>query len=61
MTTKFKMVLAQPELLRDSIKVLSGLLTEARLQISQEGLKIIEMDAANVGMAIWQLLPSSFV
>ena len=55
----FKMSLAQPELMRDSIKVLPGLLNEARLHISNDGLKITEMDPANVAMAIWHLLPSS--
>ena len=58
---KFSMTLAQPEILKDSIKVLSGLITEARLNISREGIKIIEMSPSNVGMAIWQLLPSACV
>src|SRR3990167_582442 len=57
----FKMSLAQPELLRDSIKVLSGLISEARLHISEDGLRIVEMDSANVGMTIWQLIPSACV
>lgn len=58
---KFSMTLAQPEILRDSIKVLSGLITEARLNISKDGLKITELDPANVSMAIWHLLPSACV
>ena len=58
---KFSMTLAQPELLRDSIKVLSGLFNEARLHIGKDGLKIIEMDSANVGMAVYHLLPSACV
>ena len=58
---KFSMTLAVPEILRDSIKVLSGFINEARLNISKDGIKIVEMDAANVGMAIYHLLPSACV
>lgn len=55
-----KLVLADPTLLKDSISVISDLVTEARFKITKDGLELVAMDPANVAMVIYKLLSSSF-
>lgn len=55
-----KLVLADPTLLKDSISVISDLVTEARFKITKDGLELTAMDPANVAMVIYKLLSSCF-
>ncbi|MBW3019246.1 proliferating cell nuclear antigen (pcna) [Candidatus Woesearchaeota archaeon] len=55
-----RLVLADPALLKDSISVISDLVSEARFKVSREGLELTAMDPANVAMVIFKLLSSSF-
>ena len=55
-----RLVLADPTLLKDSISVISELVSEARFKVTKDGLELIAMDPANVAMVIYKLLASSF-
>jgi len=55
-----KLVLADPTLLKDSISVISDLVTEARFKITKDGLELVAMDPANVAMVVFKLLSSCF-
>ncbi len=56
-----KLVLAEPRFFKDSISIISDLVTEAKFKVSSDGLELVAMDAANVAMVIFKLLSSSFV
>ncbi|MBI4143619.1 proliferating cell nuclear antigen (pcna) [Candidatus Woesearchaeota archaeon] len=56
-----KLVLADASYLRDSIGIISELVTEAKIKISKEGLELAAMDPANVAMIIFKLLSSTFI
>ncbi len=56
-----KLTLSQPNYLKDSISIISELVTEARFNVTSDGLTLIAMDPANVAMVIFKLLSSSFV
>jgi proliferating cell nuclear antigen len=55
-----KLVLAEPKHLKDSIAIISELVTEARFTVTKEGLTLTAMDPANVAMVNFKLLASSF-
>ncbi len=55
-----RLVLADPTIFKDSINVISELVTEARFKITRNGLELVAMDPANVAMVIYKLLSSSF-
>lgn len=55
-----RLVLADPALLKDSISVISDLVSEARFKVTREGLELNAMDPANVAMVVFKLLSSSF-
>lgn len=55
-----KLTLAEPSYLKDSITVISELVTEARFKITPDGMELIAMDPANVAMVIFKLLSSCF-
>ena len=52
--------LDEPKLLKDSIDILSELVTEVRAKISKQGLSIIAIDPANVALVTLKLPASSF-
>ncbi|MDP6294256.1 MAG: proliferating cell nuclear antigen (pcna) [Candidatus Woesearchaeota archaeon] len=56
-----KVVLADATPLRDSISLISDLVTEATIKISKEGIELAAMDPANVAMVVFKLLGSTFV
>ena len=56
-----KLTLAEPKYLKDSISIISELVTEAKFKITKTGIELIAMDPANVAMVIFKLLASSFV
>ncbi len=55
-----KLVLAEPKYLKESISIMSELVTEAKFHVGKDGLELIAMDPANVAMIIFKLLSSSF-
>lgn len=55
-----KLVLAEPKFLKESIAIISELVTEARFTVKKDGLELTAMDPANVAMVNFKLLASSF-
>jgi len=60
MVKKFKAVMQEPELLKDSINAVSSLLNEGVFKITKEGLELISMDSANVAMVDMKILSNAF-
>ena len=56
-----KLTVAEPGLLKDSISIISELVNEGQFEVTKEGIQLIAMDPANVGMVIFKLLASCFV
>ncbi|MFT4303402.1 MAG: proliferating cell nuclear antigen (pcna) [Candidatus Woesearchaeota archaeon] len=56
-----KLTLAEPKYLKESITIISELVTEARFKITPQAIELVAMDPANVAMVIYKLLSSSFV
>lgn len=55
-----KVVLAEPRYFKESIAIISDLVTEAKFKANKDGLELIAMDPANVAMVIFKLLSSCF-
>lgn len=55
-----KLVLAEPRYFKDSIAIISELVTEVKFKAGPNGLKLIAMDPANVAMVNFELFSSSF-
>lgn len=55
-----RLTLAEPKYLKDSISIVSELITEARFNITKQSMKLVAMDPANVAMVIFELFSSSF-
>lgn len=56
-----KLILAEPKYLKESISIISDLVTEARFKINTDGIELLAMDPANVALVIFKMLSSSFV
>ncbi len=55
-----KLTLADSKLLKDSVSIISDLVTEARFHVTKNSIDLVAMDPANVAMVIFKLLSSSF-
>ncbi|MEK6901810.1 MAG: proliferating cell nuclear antigen (pcna) [Nanoarchaeota archaeon] len=55
-----KLALADPRYFKDSISIISELVTEAKFKVTKDALELVAMDPANVAMVIFKLLSSSF-
>jgi len=55
-----KLTLAENKYLKDSITIISDLVTEARFKIGKDAIELVAMDPANVAMVVFKLLSSSF-
>ena len=55
-----KLVLAEPKYFKESVSIISDLVSEAKFKVNQDGLELVAMDPANVAMVIFKLLSSSF-
>ncbi|MBS3123816.1 proliferating cell nuclear antigen (pcna) [Candidatus Woesearchaeota archaeon] len=55
-----KLVLAEPKYFKESISIISDLVSEAKFKATKDGLELVAMDQANVAMVIFKLLSSSF-
>jgi|ETN01SMinimDraft_4_1059930.scaffolds.fasta_scaffold24392_2 proliferating cell nuclear antigen len=60
MAKKFKVVIKESELLKDSITAVSNLLNEGVFKVTKNGLELVSMDSANVAMVDMKLLASAF-
>ncbi|MFH1505376.1 MAG: proliferating cell nuclear antigen (pcna) [archaeon] len=56
-----KLSLAETRFLKDSVSIISDLVTEARFKITPDAIELIAMDPANVAMVVFKLLSSTFV
>ena len=56
-----KLTIADANILKDSISIISELVNEGTFSINSEGMELIAMDPANVAMVIYKLLSSAFV
>lgn len=55
---EFKVCLAEPSYLKDSMTIVKTLVNEARLVFKKDKISIVAMDPANVMMVLWELLSS---
>ncbi len=55
-----RLTLAEPKYLKESISIISELVNEAKIRISNDGIELVAMDPANVAMVIFRLLPTAF-
>lgn len=55
-----KLTLAEPRLLKESISIISDLVSEARFKASKDVLELVAMDPANVAMVIFRMPSTSF-
>lgn len=56
-----RLTLAETKYLKESVNILSELVTETQFKVTQDAIQVIAMDPANVAMVIYKLLSSSFV
>ncbi len=56
-----KLTLSEPKFLKDSISIISDLVTEGTFKITPDAIELIAMDPANVAMVIYKLLSSAFI
>lgn len=55
-----KLTLAETKYLKDSITIISDLVSEARFKINKDAIELVAMDPANVSMVVFKLLSSCF-
>jgi len=55
-----RLTLAEPGYLKESISIISDLVTEARFKITPNAIELVAMDPANVAMVVFKLLSSNF-
>ena len=55
-----KVVLAEPRFLKESVNVISDLVSDVQIKFDSNKLEIVAMDPANVAMIVFRLLSSSF-
>ncbi len=56
-----RLTLAEPKYLKESIAIISDLVTETQFRITSDSIEVIAMDPANVAMVVFKLLSSTFV
>ncbi len=55
-----KLTLDEPKYLKDSISIISELVSEGRFKVTPDAIELVAMDPANVAMVIFKLLSSTF-
>ncbi len=55
-----RLTLAEPRYLKESVSIISDLVTEGRFKITSNSIQLVAMDPANVAMVIFNLLSSCF-
>ena len=56
-----KITLAEPKYLKESISIISDLVSEAQIKINASYIELVAMDPANVAMVIFKLLSNAFI
>jgi len=56
-----KLTLSEPKFLKDSISIISDIVSEGTFKITPDAIELTAMDPANVAMVVFKLLSSSFV
>lgn len=56
-----KLTIAEPKYLKDTISIISELVSEATFKIDKNGMGLVAMDPANVSMVLFNLFSSAFV
>ncbi len=55
-----KLTLAEPKYLKDSISIISDLVSEGSFKVTSDAIELVAMDPANVAMVIFKLFSSAF-
>ena len=55
-----KLTLADPKYLKESVSIISELVTEGTFKITPDNIELIAMDPANVAMVVFKLMGSTF-
>jgi proliferating cell nuclear antigen len=55
-----KLTLADPKYLKESVSIISELVTEGTFRVTPDNIELIAMDPANVAMVIFRLMGSTF-
>lgn len=55
-----KLTLAEPKLLKESISIISDLVTETKFRVGKDFIEIVAMDPANVAMVVFRMPSNSF-
>lgn len=55
-----KLTLADPKYLKDSVSIISELVTEGTFKVTPDNIELIAMDPANVAMVVFRLMGSTF-
>ena|SRR3989338_59341 len=55
-----KLVLADPKYFKESVAIISDLVSEVKFKATVDGLEVVAMDPANVAMVVFKLLSSCF-
>ena len=55
-----KLTLAEPKLLKESISIISDLVTETKFRVGKDFVEIVAMDPANVAMVVFRMPSNSF-
>lgn len=56
-----KLTLADTKFLKESVNIISELVTEVRFDVRKDAFELVAMDPANVAMVVYRLLSSAFV
>ena len=56
-----ELTLAEPRLLKESINIISEMVTEVTIRVDKDKIEIIAIDPANVAMVDYKLLSSAFI
>ncbi|MCB9362382.1 proliferating cell nuclear antigen (pcna) [Candidatus Woesearchaeota archaeon] len=55
-----KLTLTDPKYLKESVAIISDLITEARFKVTAQSIKVVAMDPANVAMVVFEMFSSNF-
>jgi len=55
-----KLTLTEPRYIKDSIAIISDLVTEVNIKVTKDYMEIVAIDPANVAMVVYKLLSSAF-
>ncbi len=55
-----KLVLAEPRYFKESVSIISDLVTEVKFKVKKDRLELVAMDPANVAMVVFKIFSSGF-